>query len=49
MIGPGITLTNNELKVIKAIKSLENRGVLSKGITTKIISQEGEFLIFLGQ
>ena len=37
-----ITLTNNEIKyIIKIIKYLENRGVLLKGTTRKIISQEG--------
>ena len=33
-------LTNNEMKDMKLIKSLENRGNLLKGTTTKIISQE---------
>ena len=32
---------------MKVIKSLENRGILLKGITTKITSQEGGFLNFL--
>ena len=37
-----MTLTNNELKgIIKVIKSLENRGILLKGTTRKITSQEG--------
>ena len=46
--GSGITLTNNEIKyTIKAIKSLENRGILLKGTTTKITSQEGRFINFL--
>ena len=37
----GITLTNNEIKDnMKVIKSLENRGILSKGTTTKPTSQE---------
>ena len=37
-----ITLTNNEIKyIIKIIKYLENREVLLKGTTRKIISQEG--------
>ena len=39
----GITLTKNEIKDIKVIKSLENRGVLLKGTTRKIPSQEGGF------
>ena len=43
-----ITLTNNEIKnIIKVSKSLENRGILSKGTTRKISSQEGGFLNFL--
>ena len=46
--GSGITLTNNEIKdTIKGIKSLESTGILLKGTTTKITSQEGEFLNFL--
>ena len=32
---------------MKVIKSLENRGILLKGTTRKITSQEGEFLNFL--
>ena len=47
-IGSGIGLTNNEIKdVMKVIKSLENRGVLSKGTTRKITRQDGRFLNFL--
>ena len=45
--GSGITLTYNEIKDIKVIKSLENRGVLLKGFTRKITSQEEGFIIFL--
>ena len=46
--GSGITLTNNEIKyTIKAIKYLENRGILLNGTTTKITSQEGGFVNFL--
>ena len=46
--GLGITLTNNEIKdIIKVIKYLENRGILSKKTNRKIASQEGEFLNFL--
>ena len=46
--GTGITLTNNEIKdIMKVIKSLENRGILLKGTTRKITSQEGGFLSFL--
>ena len=41
-------LTNNEIKdLIKVIRSLENRGILLRGTTRKIISQEGGFLNFL--
>ena len=47
--GSGVTLTSNEKEdIIKVIKSLENRGILLKGTTKKITSQEGEFVIFLG-
>ena len=46
--GSEITLINNEVKdIVKLIKSLGNRGILLKGTTKKIISQEGEFLNFL--
>ena len=46
--GSGIALTNNEIQdIMKLIKSLENRGILLKGLTTKVTSQEGEFLNFL--
>ena len=46
--GDRVTLTNNEIKyIMKVIKSLENRGILIKGTTTKMTSQEGEFLNFL--
>ena len=44
----GITLPNNEIKdIMKVIKSLEYRGILLKGTTRKIISQEGQFVSFL--
>ena len=46
--GTEITLTNHEIKyIMKVIKSLENRGILLKGTTRKITSQEGAFLNFL--
>ena len=46
--GSGITLTNNEIKdIIKVIRYLENRGILLKGATKKVTSQEGGFLNFL--
>ena len=48
LTGSGIALTNNEIKdIINVIRSLENRGILLKGTTKKITSQEGEFLNFL--
>ena len=46
-MGSGITLTNNEVKDIKVIKSLENRGILLKGTTANITNEEGVFLNFL--
>ena len=46
--GSGITLTNNEIKdIMKIIKSLENRGILSKGTIRKTTCQKGGFLNFL--
>ena len=46
--GSGKTLTNNETKdIMKVIKPLENKGILLKGTTRKITSQEGGFLNFL--
>ena len=48
MTGSGITLTNNEIKDIKeVIKSLKNKGILLKGTTRVITSQEEGFLNFL--
>ena len=42
-----MTLTSNEIKeVMKVIKSFETRGLLLKGSTTKIATQEGGFLNF---
>ena len=39
---------DNKIKgIMKVIKSLENRGILLKGTTRKIIKQEGRFLNFL--
>ena len=43
----GITLKDNEIKDIKVIKSLDNRGILFKRTSTNITSQEGGFLNFL--
>ena len=45
--GPGIPLTSNEIKDMKIIKPLENRGILLKATTRKITGQEGGFLNFL--
>ena len=46
--GSGITLKNNEIRdIVKIIKSLENKGILSIGSTRKITNQEGGFLDFL--
>ena len=46
--GTGITLTNNEIKdIMKVIKFLENTGILLKGTTRKLTSQEGGFSSFL--
>ena len=43
----GVTLTNEEIKdIIKVISSLQNRGILLKENTRKIISQQGWFLKF---
>ena len=40
--------TNNEIKdIMNVIKSLDNRGILLKGTTKKITSQEEGFLNFL--
>ena len=44
--GSGITLTNNEIKEMKVLKFLENRGILLKGTTRNITSQEGRVLNF---
>ena len=46
--GTGITLTNSEIKdIMKVIKFLENTGILLKGTTRKLTSQEGGFSSFL--
>ena len=45
--GSGVTLTNNKRKdIIKVISSLENRGILLKGSTRNVTSQEKGFLNF---
>ena len=33
--------------IMKLIKTLQDRGILLKGTTTKITGQKGKFLIFL--
>ena len=41
ILGKGISPTNNEIKdIVKVIKPLENRGILLKGTTRKITTQE---------
>ena len=46
--GSRITPTNNEIKdIAKAIKSLENKGILLKRTSRKITCQEEEFASFL--
>ena len=46
--GSGITLTNNEIEnIIKIMKYLENRGILLKGTTRKVASQEEQFPNFV--
>ena len=45
--GSGVTLTNNKRKdIIKVISSFENRGILLKGSTRNVTSQEEGFLNF---
>ena len=44
----GITLIDNDIKdFMKVIKSLENREILLKGTTKKVINQKGEFFASL--
>ena len=43
----GITLINSEVKDMRVIKSLENRGILLKQPTAKITSQGRGFFNFL--
>ena len=48
MTDSGITLTNDEIRdIMRAIKTSENKGILLKGTTRKITSQEEGFLNFL--
>ena len=45
----GIKLAKSKIKdVIKVIRSLENKGILFKGATRKINSQERRLIRFLG-
>ena len=45
MAGSRILSTNNEIKdIIKVIRPLENRGILLKGTTEKVINQKWRFL-----
>ena len=45
MTDSGITLTNDEIRdIMRAIKTSENKGILLKGTTRKITSQEEGFL-----
>ena len=48
LMGWELMLTNNEIKdIIKIIKSLENREILLKGATRKLlVKKEMDFLIF---
>ena len=44
----GLKLTNNEIKEIKVIRSLENGWILLEVTTRKITIQKGGFFNFLG-
>ena len=44
----GLKLTNNEIKDIRVIRSLENGGILLEVTTRKIAIQKGGFFNFLG-
>ena len=44
----GLKLTNNEIKEIKVIRSLENGGILLEVTARKITIQKGGFFNFLG-
>ena len=45
----GITLTNKEIKdIIKVNRCLENRGILLKETTQKLLVQKKDFSIFIG-
>ena len=44
--GSGRTLTNNKLKEMKKVRSLENRGILLKRTNKKIVVKKENFSIF---
>ena len=48
VMASAITLTYNEIKYIKIIKSLQNRGILLRGTTDRlIVTKEDSLVIFL--
>ena len=48
VMASAITLTYNEIKYIKIIKSLQNRGILLRGTTERlIVTKENSLVIFL--
>ena len=48
VMASAITLTYNEIKYIKKIKSLQNRGILLRGTTERlIVTKEDSLVIFL--
>ena len=48
VMASAMTLTYNEIKYIKIIKSLENRGILLRGTTDRlIVTKEDSLVIFL--
>ena len=48
VMASAITLTYNEIKYIKIIKSLQNRGILLRGTTERlIVTKEDSLVIFL--
>ena len=46
-MGSGVTLTNNEIKDMKVMKSLENRGILLKETIKNLIVKKKDFTLFL--
>ena len=48
VMASAITVTYNEIKYIKIIKSLQNRGILLRGTTERlIVTKEDSLVIFL--